>query len=73
MSKSTPRIQYVTDDSGKTVSVILDIQYFEEILERLEDLDDIEEYRRMKPLVEEDIRANRYYSLDEVLKLYNKM
>ena len=72
MSKSNSRIQYVTDDSGKTVSVILDIQYFEEILERLEDLDDIEEYRRMKPIIEQDLKEGKYLTLEEVMLKYGK-
>lgn len=40
--------KYITDDSGKKLSVILPIKDFKAILEELEELDDIELYDEAK-------------------------
>ena len=64
--------QYITDEGGKRIGVILDIGEYEQILERLEDLDDIQEYRKMKPLVDQDIQEGHYLTLEEAKLKYGK-
>lgn len=42
------KTQYITDITGKKVSVILPIRDYEKILEELEELEDIKAYDRAK-------------------------
>ncbi len=49
------RTQYITDNTGKKVSVILPIRDYEKILEELEELEDIKAYDRAKARKSEPI------------------
>jgi PHD/YefM family antitoxin component YafN of YafNO toxin-antitoxin module len=42
------RTQYITDTTGKKVSVILPIKDYEKIMDELEELEDIKAYDRAK-------------------------
>ncbi len=49
------RTQYITDNTGKKVSVILPIKDYEKILDELEELEDIKAYDRAKARKSEPI------------------
>lgn len=40
--------KFLTDEHGKKISVVLDIEEYEKMLEELEDLDDIRAYEEAK-------------------------
>lgn len=42
------KTQYITDNTGKKISVILPIREYEKIMEELEELEDIKAYDRAK-------------------------
>lgn len=42
------RTQYITDNTGKKVSVILPIKDYQKIMDELEELEDIKAYDRAK-------------------------
>jgi PHD/YefM family antitoxin component YafN of YafNO toxin-antitoxin module len=44
--------RYVVDENGKRVSVILDIEEYERLLEELEELEDIRAYDEAKAALE---------------------
>ncbi len=49
------KTQYITDTSGKKMSVILPIRDYEKIMEGLEELEDIKAYDRAKSYKSEPI------------------
>ena len=49
------RTQYITDTTGKKLSVILPIKDYEKILDELEELEDIKAYDRAKARKSEPI------------------
>jgi len=59
MTKSI-RPQYITDEHGKRVSVILSIQQWQKVLEDLEELDDIRLYDEVKSRKEPTISLTEY-------------
>jgi hypothetical protein len=54
-------IQYVVDDSGKPVRVLLDVREYEELLERAEDAEALAMLQKMKK------RPTKYVKLSEAL------
>ena len=53
--------QKITDSSGKEIAVVLDIETYNEILEKLEDLDDLkafEEGKDDKTIPYSEVRQN---------------
>lgn len=66
--------QYITDTSGKKLSVILTIKDYEAILEKLEELEDIELSTEMKSVLDERILEDEstYLSAEESIKQLNK-
>jgi len=52
--------QFITNDKGKKVSVILPIKEYEQILEELEELDDIRTYDKVKIVKEPSIPFEEY-------------
>ena len=54
------KTQFVTDDSGKKVAVILPINQYEKILEELDELDDIRLYDEVKSKKAESIPLEKY-------------
>ncbi len=52
------RSQFVVDASGKKKSVVLDYAVWEDLLVLLEDLEDAEEIRRLREMMEERIPWN---------------
>lgn len=60
MTKSI-RPQYITDEHGKRVSVILSIQQWQKVLEDLEELDDIRLYDEVKSRKEPTISLTEYW------------
>ena len=52
--------QYITDEKGKKVSVILPIKEYNTILEDLEELEDIHLYDEVKANKEKSIPLNKY-------------
>ncbi len=52
--------QFVTDNSGKKVSVIIPLKDYERMLEQLEDLQDVRMYDAVKERNEESIPFDEY-------------
>lgn len=47
-------MRYVVDENGKRVSVILDVEEYERLIEALEDLEDVRLYDEAKAEIERD-------------------
>jgi len=60
------KTQFVTDDNGKKVGVLLPIREYERILEELEELEDIRLYDEVKKRNEDRV------SFEEYLKKRNR-
>ncbi len=52
--------QYITDEAGKKLAVILPIEKYEQLLEELEELEDIKMYDEIKALNEPAIPFEEY-------------
>ena len=52
--------QYITDELGKRVSVVLPIQQWQQVLDELEELDDIRLYDEVKARKEPTISLTEY-------------
>jgi PHD/YefM family antitoxin component YafN of YafNO toxin-antitoxin module len=57
--------QYITDKSGKKVSVIIPVKEFKTILEGLEELEDIRRYDKVKKSKEPSIPAVKAFKMIE--------
>lgn len=62
------KTQYITDTTGKKVSVILPIKDFEKILDELEELEDIKAYDRVKARKSEQIPFEQAVKEIELLR-----
>ncbi|MAT40591.1 MAG: hypothetical protein CL946_13420 [Ectothiorhodospiraceae bacterium] len=58
--------QYITDNEGKKVAVIIGIDEYERIHERLEELEDVLLYDQMKPDADSAIREGRFKTLEQL-------
>ena len=47
--------QYITDDTGQRIAVIVELQWYEELLEAFEELEDIRAYDEAKAVTDEVI------------------
>ena len=52
--------QYITDEQGNRVSVVLPIQQWQKMLDDLEELDDIHQYDEVKARKESTISVANY-------------
>lgn len=52
--------QYITDEQGQRVSVILPIQQWQQVLDELDELDDIQLYDKVKARKEPTIPLDEY-------------
>lgn len=52
--------QYITDENGKRVSVVLPIQQWQQVLDQLDELDDIRLYDEVKARNESTISLAEY-------------
>ena len=57
--------QYITDDTGKKISVVLPIEEYHTILEELEELEDIRLYDEVKGSDEPSIPINEAFKMIE--------
>ncbi len=57
--------QYITDDTGKKLSVVLPIKEFKSIMEELEELEDIKLYDEAKADEEPSITADDAFKMIE--------
>ena len=55
-----PQPQYITDSTGKRVSVVVPIQQWQKMLEELEELDDIRLYDEVKARNEPTVSLAEY-------------
>ncbi|MDP4189198.1 MAG: hypothetical protein Q8907_14500 [Bacteroidota bacterium] len=62
------KTQYITDTTGKKVSVIIPIRDYEKILEELEELEDIKAYDRAKARKSEPIPFEQAVKEIELLR-----
>jgi len=58
--------QYITDQSGKKISVVLTIKDYEAILQELEELEDIRLYDESKKSNEPSISIDEAFAMIEV-------
>jgi PHD/YefM family antitoxin component YafN of YafNO toxin-antitoxin module len=58
MSNLSP--QYITDEKGKRISVVLSVEEYERLLEELEELEDIRLYEEVKARSEETTPLSDY-------------
>jgi PHD/YefM family antitoxin component YafN of YafNO toxin-antitoxin module len=58
MSNTSP--QYITDEKGKRVFVILSVEEYERLLEELEELEDIRLYEEVKARKEDTMLLSEY-------------
>jgi len=58
-------VQYITDDSGKKISVIIPIKDFKAILEDLEEFEDIKLYDKAKKSEEPSIPIDEAFKIIE--------
>jgi PHD/YefM family antitoxin component YafN of YafNO toxin-antitoxin module len=63
--------QYITDDKGKKVSVILPIKEYKNIMEELEELEDIRLYDEVKANKEQSIPLEKYIEKRRLKKKKN--
>lgn len=59
----TVQPQYITDNTGKKISVILPIKDFKAIMEELEELEDIKLYDKAKKDKDESLPINEAFKL----------
>lgn len=59
--------QYLTDQSGKRVGVILDMKTYQKMLDDLDDYYCKKAYDRAKPATDAEIRRGDFVTLDEVV------
>ncbi len=52
--------QYITDEQGRRVSVVMPIQQWQQVLDELEELDDIRLYDEVKARKEPTISLTEY-------------
>ena len=55
-----PQPQYITDEQGQRISVILPIQQWQQVLDELDELDDIRLYDEVKARNEPTISLAEY-------------
>ncbi|MGB3586662.1 MAG: hypothetical protein WBA23_08990 [Tunicatimonas sp.] len=59
--------QYITDSKGERISVIVPVKEFEDILQKLEDLEDIYLYDKAKQTPQEFVDADQAFrEIEEV-------
>jgi hypothetical protein len=56
--------QFVTDQKGKRVGVVLDLKTYERLLLAAEDAADIRAYRRAKPKIQAEIDRGQFMTLE---------
>lgn len=52
--------QYITDEHGKRVSVVISIQQWQQVLDELEELDDVRLYDKVKSRNEPTVSLAEY-------------
>lgn len=57
--------QYITDNTGKKISVVISIKAFKSIMEELEDLEDIRLYDEAKKSNEDSIPIDEAFKIIE--------
>lgn len=57
--------QFITDDKGKRVSVILPVKDFNKMLEQLEELEDIKAYDEARKSGEDSVVAEEAFKMIE--------
>jgi PHD/YefM family antitoxin component YafN of YafNO toxin-antitoxin module len=61
----TKQPQYITDNSGKKISVVIPIKDFKAMMEDLEELEDIKLYDKAKKSTEPSIPLNEAFKIIE--------
>ena len=64
--------QFVTDDSGKTLSVVLPIKEYRALIEKLEELEDIRLYDEVKAKNEKPIPLDDYLKESAFAKMIER-
>lgn len=68
----TKNPQYITDDSGKKISVVIPIKDFKAILEDLEEFEDIKLYDKAKKSEEPSIPLDEAFKIIEAKRKSKK-
>jgi PHD/YefM family antitoxin component YafN of YafNO toxin-antitoxin module len=64
--------QFIVDDKGKQVAVVLDLATYEKFLEAIEELEDIRAYDEAKDRVRDELQTGEYVTLKEYMKTRQK-
>jgi len=60
--------QFVVDEDGKQIAVVLDLATYRKFLEAVEELEDIRAYDEVKDRVRDELRAGEYVTLKDYMK-----
>ncbi len=60
--------QFVVDEDGKRIAVVLDLATYRKFLEAVEELEDIRAYDEVKDKVREELSAGEYVTLKDYMK-----
>lgn len=58
--------QYVTDAKGKKIAVIIDIDDYERMMEKLEERDDVRDFDKEWPQAKQDLKKGKLKTIEEV-------
>lgn len=67
----TKNLQYISDDSGKKISVVIPIKDFNAMLENIEELEDIKLYDKAKKSEETSIPLDEAFKIIEAKRKLN--
>lgn len=59
------KTQYITDDKGNIISIVIPVNEYKRILEELEELDDIRQFDEVKARKEKSIPFDNFLKLRE--------
>ncbi len=57
------RTEFVTNDKGKRVAVLLDVKSYSRLMDAAEELSDIRAYDKAKPLVTAELKRGQFITL----------
>ena len=63
--KNKKKQQYIVDDKGKPVAVVIDMKTYKKMEDALDAYYCRKEYDRVKPLTDSEIRNGKFLTIDE--------
>ena len=65
---TTKKKQYVVDQKGRRLAVLVDVRTYEKLMEAAEELEDIRAYDEAKSKIKAEIREGNSITLDDYLR-----